>query len=77
MNLQRTILRNLQQRHPGLLALNVLWSEVLLDEGAASYTEFTRAVAELEIKGQVVTVRGEDRIKAKITDAGIARLAEQ
>jgi fructose-1-phosphate kinase PfkB-like protein len=74
--MQRTILRNLDQAHLGMMTTATLWSEVLLDQGGATYTEFQKALTELEIKSQVVVVRGEDRIKARITDAGRARLLE-
>ena len=65
------------QQHPqGLLATTTLWSEVMLDMDGATYTAFKKALTELEIKNQVVLIKGEDRDKAKITDAGLARLAE-
>ena len=76
MNLQRTILRNLEQRANGMCPTGTLWSDVLLDEPGTSYSAFQRAMTDLEIKGQVVVVTGEDRNKAKITDAGKARLME-
>jgi hypothetical protein len=76
MNLERLILTNLKQRHPGLMPTGTLWSEVALDEPGCTYTAFKSALQELEIKGQVVVINGEDRNKAKITDAGLARLAE-
>lgn len=76
MNLQRTILRNLEQRTGGIYPTGTLWSEVMLDEPGTSYSEFKRALTQLEEKGQVVVVTGEDRNKAKITDAGRARLME-
>jgi len=77
MNLQRTILRNLDQRAGGMCPTGTLWSDVMLDETGTSYSEFKRALTQLEEKGQVVVVNGEDRNKAKITDAGRARLLEQ
>lgn len=76
MNLQRTILANLKLRHPGLMTTATLWSEVLMDEGSASYTAFKGALTELEQLGQVIVITGADRSKAKITDEGLARLAE-
>lgn len=76
MNIERTILTNLNHRHPGLMATGTLWSEVALDETGCTYTAFKSALTELEIKGQIVVITGEDRNKAKITDAGLARLAE-
>jgi DNA-binding transcriptional regulator PaaX len=57
--------------------VGTLWADVMLDEPGISYTEFTRACTDLEVKGQIVVVAGEDRRKAKITDAGRARLLEQ
>lgn len=77
MNLQRTILTNLDRRPGGILPTGTLWSEVMLDEPGTSYSEFKRALTALEEKNQVVVVIGEDRNKAKITDAGRARLMEQ
>lgn len=77
MNLQRTILRNLEQRPNGMCPTGTLWADVMLDEPGTSYTAFARALTDLEMKGQIVTIEGEDRRKAKITDAGRARLLEQ
>jgi hypothetical protein len=77
MSLQRTILRNLEQRPSGMCPTGTLWADVALDEPGTSYSEFKRALTALEEKGQVVVVNGEDRAKAKITDAGRARLLEQ
>ena len=77
MSLQRTILRNLDQRPNGICPTGTLWADVLLDEPGTSYSAFQRAVTELEQKSQIVVVEGEDRRKAKITDAGRARLLEQ
>jgi hypothetical protein len=76
MNLQRTILRNLDARPNGMCPTGTLWADAAMDEPGTSYSEFKRALTELEIKGQVVVVTGEDRTKAKITDAGRARLME-
>lgn len=75
--MQRTILRNLEQRPNGMCPTGTLWADASLDEPGTSYSEFKRALSELELKGQVVVVTGEDRNKAKITDAGRARLMEQ
>lgn len=77
MTLQRTILRNLDNRPGGICPTGTLWSDVMLDEPGTSYSEFKRALTQLEEKGQVVVVIGEDRNKAKITDAGRARMMEQ
>lgn len=76
MNPQRTILLNLQRRHPGMMTTATLWSEVMLDDGGCTYTAFKTALGELEQLGQVVVIPGADRTKAKITDEGLARLAE-
>lgn len=77
MSLQRTILRNLDQRPNGMCPVGTLWADCMLDEPGISYSEFTKAITDLEMKGQIVVVEGEDRRKAKITDAGRARLLEQ
>jgi hypothetical protein len=77
MNLQRLILTNLERSHNGMMPTGTLWSEVSLDAGGSTFTEFSKALRELEMKEQVVVVKGEDRNKAKITDAGRARLLEQ
>jgi hypothetical protein len=76
MNLERTILTNLDRVHPRLMTVNTLWSEVYADIPESSYTEFKSALGELEQKGQALVLKGEDRDKAKITDAGRARLME-
>ncbi len=76
MNIQRIILENLRRRHPGLQPTNALWSECLLDEPQATYTAYKAALTELEQLGEIVVIAGADRTKAKITDAGLARLAE-
>jgi len=73
--MQRAILQNLNNGHLGMMSTTTLWSEVLLDLGSeANYTAFRAAMTELEQKGQIVVIVGEDRTKAKITDAGKARL---
>ena len=77
MSLQRTILRNLDSRPNGMCPTGTLWADVCLDEPGTSYSEFKRALTALEEKAQIVVVNGEDRAKAKITDAGRARLMEQ
>ena len=77
MNLQRIILSNLEKGHHGMMPVGSLWSEVSLDTGGSTYSDFKRALGELEFKDQIVIVTGEDRNKAKITDAGRARLMEQ
>lgn len=74
--IERAILQNLERGHHGMLATGTLWAEVALDLGGSTYSEFIRALRKLEQKEQVLTVRGEDRNKAKITDLGRARLLE-
>lgn len=76
MNIQRVILEILRKRHPSLQPVNTLWSDTLLDEPKANYTAFKTALTELEQLGQVIVIEGSDRTKAKITDEGLARLAE-
>jgi len=76
MNLERIILTNLARVKPRLMAVGTLWSEVRLDDETATYTAFKAALLALEEKGQAVVIPGEDRDKAKITQAGEARLAE-
>jgi hypothetical protein len=76
MNLERTILTNLERGHHGMMATGTLWSEVGLDVPGSTYTDFKKALRELELKEQVVVIPGEDRQKAKITDLGRARLLE-
>lgn len=77
MSMERTILRNLEARPNGMCPTGTLWADAAMDEPGTSYSEFKRALGALEEKGQVVVITGEDRTKAKITDAGRARLLEQ
>jgi hypothetical protein len=77
MSLQRTILTNLEGRPNGMAATGSLWTDVMMDDRGASYSEFSHALGKLEEKGQVLVIRGEDRSKAKITDAGKLRLMER
>lgn len=76
MNPERMILNSLDLVHPRLMAVGTLWSEVRLAGDALTFTEFNAALRKLEEKGQVLVITGEDRNKAKITDAGRARLLE-
>jgi phosphoglycolate phosphatase-like HAD superfamily hydrolase len=76
MNTQRRILENLNRVHPRLMAVGTLWSEVFMDEETETFTGFKKALRELEEKGQVAVITGEDRHKVKITQDGQARLAE-
>jgi hypothetical protein len=74
--IERTILRNLAPRPNGMAATGTLWAETVLDLPGTSYTAFKKSLQTLEEKGQVLTIEGEDRRKAKITDAGKARILE-
>ncbi|MFC5049235.1 hypothetical protein ACFPK9_01195 [Rubritalea spongiae] len=76
MNAERTILRVLDEAKPRLLNVGTLWSDVHLEDDRVSYSVFRKSLQKLEEKEQVVVVPGEDRDKAKITQAGEARLAE-
>lgn len=76
MNIERIILTSLSQVHPRLMTENVLWSEVRLETGETSLTDLRRHAGDLERKGQVVVITGEDATRLKITTDGIARLAE-
>lgn len=77
MNLQRAILEKLNLGHLGMMPTAALWSEVRTYVGGVSYTEFSTALRELEEKEQVIVIKGEDSTKAKITDAGLARLLDR
>lgn len=70
------ILRILDNIKPRMLTVGTLWSEVNLESDRVSYSGFKSALRKLEEKEQVVVITGEDRDKAKITQAGEARLAE-
>ncbi len=76
MNLELTILRNLHRRR-GMMTVGTLWAEVKLDEQEATYTGFKAALGDLEEKGQLLVITGEDRDKAKITVAGTARVLDR
>ena len=78
MNLQLVILRNIKSGagRDGMMVTSTLWGEVLMDESRASYSAFRTALRELEEKGQIITVAGQDREKCKLTAAGEARLME-
>lgn len=75
--MERTILRNLEQRPNGMCPTGTLWGDVALDDPGSSYTAFRKALEALEKKEQVIVIAGEDRQKAKITDLGRARLLER
>lgn len=75
--IERTILTNLERANHGMSTMTTLWAEVSLDLPDANYTEFKKAVGDLERKEQILVIKGEDREKAKITDLGKARLLER
>lgn len=77
MNIERTILTNLERGNDGTMTKPVLWSEVMLDQGGCSYSEFTKALTDLEVSGEVIVLNGRDRTKIRITDNGRMRLMEQ
>ena len=74
--MQRTILRNLDRYHLGMMPVTTLFADCQLDLPGTTYTDFRSACSDLEFKGQILLIQGEDRFKAKITDAGRARLLE-
>lgn len=74
MNLERILLTNLERFPHGMTTVVTLWAEVSLDVPSASYTDFKAALHELQVKDQIVVIKGEDREKVKITDVGRARL---
>lgn len=76
MNAQLTILSILRAAHPRMMPCGPMWSEVRMDSPSITYSAYTTALNELETKLQIVIVQGEDKRRAKITDAGLARLAE-
>ena len=77
MSTERTILTNLERGHDGVMSKSVLWSEVMLDEGGCTYSEFSQHLTNLEVKGEVVVLHGSERVKVKITDKGRLRLMEK
>jgi len=76
MNPELIILRNLDRGNDGIMTLPVLWSEVSLDRGGMTYSEFRKHLTALEMTGEVVTLANKDRASAKITDKGRLRLME-
>ena len=76
MNDQLTILSKLRDAAPNMLAVGRLWSECRLESELLTYTRFTGLLNELEKKGQITVIAGEDVRKAKITSEGLARVAE-
>ena len=76
MNPQLTILTILKAAHPRMMPCGQMWAEVRMQCETMTYTEYTTALNDLEVKGQIVVIQGEDKRRAKITDSGLARLAE-
>jgi len=78
MNLQLQILKALRGVHPRLMPLESLWPEVRMAmPEPPSRIDFDHALRVLEDeKRQVIVLKGEDRVRAKITDEGLARVAE-
>ena len=78
MNLQLQILKSLRRVHPRLLPMETLWAEVRMAlPEPPSRSDFNHALRVLEDeKSQLIVIKGEDVVRAKITDPGIARLEE-
>lgn len=76
MNHQLTILKQLRDIHPRLMNTGTLWSQCRMDDELMTHSAYTVAMNYLEENKQVVVIQGEDLRRAKITDAGLARLAE-
>jgi hypothetical protein len=76
--IKTAILQSLKDAHPFLLPEQSLFADANLRLAhAISMTEFRGALHELETNQRVVSVRDEDKnLKWKITDNGLARLAE-
>lgn len=78
MNLDRAILLILQ-RSSGpnrTMSRNALWAELVLDHPRTDWKDFLRALATLQSKGQAAILDGEDRVKVRILDDGLLRLAD-
>lgn len=76
MNPDLTILAALKEIHPRMEQVGRLWSIARMADETITYSRFTDSLTSLEEKKQVVVIQGEDKRRAKITDAGLARLAE-
>ena len=72
------ILQALKDSHPYMLQETTLFAEVNLRSAeAVTMTEFRTTLQELETNRRILCVRDEDKhLKWKITDNGLARLAE-
>lgn len=76
MNPELTILKTLQPNYPRGLRENVLKNEVPNYGNALSLTDLKRHCGNLESKGHVTIIDGQDYTLIKITPDGLARLAE-
>lgn len=76
MNPELTLLSALKDIHPRMEQCGRLWSICRMTDETMTFTQFSDALLKLEEKKQVVVIQGEDKRRAKITDAGLARLAE-
>jgi hypothetical protein len=76
MTPERTILETLQPNYPRGLRENVLKNEVPNYGQELSLTDLRRHCKNLEAKGQVTVIQGEDYTLIKITPDGLARLSE-
>lgn len=76
MNLELAILEKLEAAHPRLLKRSVVFGDVSFEVDRLTETDFSRALVQLERKGQVWIDQGEDVTRLKITPAGLARIAE-
>ena len=76
MNPELTILQTLQPNYPRGLRENILKVELPNYGDAQSLSDLRRHCTNLESKGQVTIIKGEDYTLIKITPDGLARLAE-
>ncbi len=76
MNPELTILRALQPNYPRGLRENILKNEVPNYGPELSLTDLRRHCKNLEERGHVTIVDGQDYKLIKITPDGLARLAE-
>lgn len=76
MSTQRQILEALHTAHPRMLSETVLLSDLRVQGIKISLTDLRGELRRLEEKEQAIIVNGEDATRIKITQAGIARLAE-
>lgn len=76
MNLELTILTELESAYPRQLKMPVLTAGVQLASDGASATSIERSVQVLERKGQVRIYEGEDVTRVKITSEGLDRLVD-